>query len=176
MGGKVSLANKGGLQDGLSPLGNDVTLHIACHARAQNMGRKAAELLKLIPETPVHVIERCSGHGGVWGTMAEHFDTALKVGKPVAENALRQEAYYLVSECPLAATHIGQGVSFLSPDAQTTLHIHHPIELLALSYEKGVQTYLNYYRLKPVGWITLAKRIKRFKALHRKISNVTDPS
>ena len=35
---------------------------------------------------------------------------------------------------------------------------------------------LNYYRLKPVGWITLAKRIKRFKALHRKISNVTDPS
>ena len=36
--------------------------------------------------------------------------------------------------------------------------------------------HLNYYRLKPVGWITLAKRIKRFKALHRKISNVTDPS
>ena len=38
------------------------------------------------------------------------------------------------------------------------------------------ETILNYYRLKPVGWITLAKRIKRFKALHRKISNVTDPS
>ena len=45
--------------------------------------------------------------------------------------------------------------------------------------DKVVELYnqdLNYYRLKPVGWITLAKRIKRFKALHRKISNVTDPS
>ena len=44
-----------------------VTVHLACHARAQNMGAKAAEMLRLIPETPVDVIERCSGHGGIWG-------------------------------------------------------------------------------------------------------------
>ena len=42
--------------------------------------------------------------------------------------------------------------------------------------ESYIASFLNYYRLKPVGWITLAKRIKRFKALHRKISNVTDLS
>ena len=28
-----------------------LTVHLACHARAQNMGPKAAEMLRLIPET-----------------------------------------------------------------------------------------------------------------------------
>ena len=44
-----------------------VTVHLACHARAQNMGPKAAELIRLIPDTPVDVIERCAGHGGTDG-------------------------------------------------------------------------------------------------------------
>ena len=49
-------------------------VHLACHARAQNMGAKAAEMLRLIPETRVAVIERCSGHGGIWGARTENFD------------------------------------------------------------------------------------------------------
>jgi hypothetical protein len=47
-----------------------VTVHLACHARAQNMGPKAAEMLRLIiPDTPIDVIERCSGHGGTFGVV-----------------------------------------------------------------------------------------------------------
>src|SRR5207302_9079754 len=71
----VDIARKEGLAPGLRPLGGDVTLHIACHARAQNMGPKAADLLRLIPETPVNVIERCSGHGGPWGVLQGKFAT-----------------------------------------------------------------------------------------------------
>ena len=67
----VDVAKKDGLPDGLSPLPEGVTVHLPCHARAQNMGPKSAEMLKLIPDTPVDVIERCSGHGGTFGVLKE---------------------------------------------------------------------------------------------------------
>ena len=59
------------MPDGLQSLPEGVTVHLPCHARAQNMGPKAAEMLKLIPDTPVDVIERCSGHGGTFGVLKE---------------------------------------------------------------------------------------------------------
>ena len=74
---------KEGLPHGLTPLPEGVTVHLACHARAQNMGPKAAEMLKMIPETPVDVIERCSGHGGTFGVVKPTHDVAVKVGRPV---------------------------------------------------------------------------------------------
>ena len=40
-----------GLPPGLKPLDGGVTVHLACHARAQNMGPKAAEMLRLMPDT-----------------------------------------------------------------------------------------------------------------------------
>ncbi|MBT3307209.1 MAG: glycerol-3-phosphate dehydrogenase, partial [Alphaproteobacteria bacterium] len=106
----VDIAKKEGVCDGLAPLEGGVTVHIACHARAQNMGQKAAELLRLVPETDIAVIERCSGHGGSWGVMKENFEIALKVGKPVARDVKKQNPGHLVSECPLARDHILQGV------------------------------------------------------------------
>ena len=51
------------------------------------MGQKAAEMLRLLPDADVAVIERCSGHGGSWGFKKEHFETALKVGRPVVRQA-----------------------------------------------------------------------------------------
>ena len=65
----VDVAKKEGLPHGMKSLPEGVTVHLACHARAQNMGPKAAEMLKLIPDTPVDVIERCSGHGGTFGVV-----------------------------------------------------------------------------------------------------------
>ncbi len=51
-------------EGGLGALPGGVALHLACHARAQNMGAKAAEMLRLVPEAELAVIARCSGHGG----------------------------------------------------------------------------------------------------------------
>ena len=70
-------------------------MHLACHARAQNMGPKAAEMLRLIPKTRVAVIERCSGHGGIWGARTENFDIAVKVGKPAAQAALKNDTAHV---------------------------------------------------------------------------------
>jgi glycerol-3-phosphate dehydrogenase subunit C len=130
----VDIAKKEGLAPGMSPLGGDVTLHLACHARAQNMGPKAAEMLRLVPEAKINVIERCSGHGGSWGVMKENFETAMKVGRPVARQALREPTPFLAAECPLAGLHIKQGMEALAKDETVPDHSHHPIELLARAY------------------------------------------
>jgi glycerol-3-phosphate dehydrogenase subunit C len=129
----VDLSKKEGLTPGLTDLDGNVSLHIACHARAQNMGQKAAQMLRLIPEAQVHVVERCSGHGGSWGVMKENFDVALKVGRPVARQMVEKGSAFVVSECPLAATHIAQGMQVLTPDAPLT-QTSHPIEILAKAY------------------------------------------
>lgn len=130
----VGIAKNEGLADGLGALEGGVTVHIACHARAQNMGQKAAEMLRLIPDTQINVIERCSGHGGSWGIMKENFEVGIKVGKPVARQAAKSADKYIVSECPLARDHILQGMDRLDGDTPETTANKHPVELLAAAY------------------------------------------
>jgi glycerol-3-phosphate dehydrogenase subunit C len=130
----VDIARKEGLAPGLEPLPGGVTVHLACHARAQNVGAKAAEMLRLLPQADVAVIERCSGHGGSWGMLKENFATAIKIGQPVARQALRNARRFVSSECPLAAMHILQGMELLAEDEALPGDALHPIELFALAY------------------------------------------
>jgi glycerol-3-phosphate dehydrogenase subunit C len=132
----VDIAHKEGLAPGLSPLDGGVTVQLACHARAQNMGQKAAEMLRLLPEADVAVIERCSGHGGSWGVLKGNFETAIKVGKPVARQALKNAKPYLSSECPLAGMHIAQEMAMLAEDPSIPIpeRALHPVELMARAY------------------------------------------
>ena len=130
----VAIAKKEGLAPGLAPLPGGVSLHLACHARAQNMGAKAAEMLRLLPEPDVAIIERCSGHGGSWGVLKENFAVALKVGKPVARQAAKNDKAFVASECPLAAVHILQGMAALDGEAKPPAEAFHPIELFARAY------------------------------------------
>jgi glycerol-3-phosphate dehydrogenase subunit C len=132
----VDIYRKEGLAGGMKPLRGGVTVHIACHARAQNMGQKATEMLKLLPETEVKVIERCSGHGGSWGIMKENFEVALKVGKPVARRARENKTTFVVSECPLAREHIIQGMERVNGGETEVVvePVQHPIQLVARAY------------------------------------------
>ncbi len=98
------------------------------------MGAKAAEMLRLLPEADLAVIERCSGHGGSWGVLKENFDVALKVGKPVARQAAKNGKAFLASECPLAASHILQGMEALGGDNPAPAEAFHPIELFVRAY------------------------------------------
>ena len=114
------------------PKDSGVTVHISCHSRAQNIGHKAVELLKIIPNIKIDVIERCSGHGGSWGVKKDNFSMAIKVGKPVARKVIQNENKYLVSECPLAGVHVEQGVEKLNKNFSLNT-LSHPIELFALA-------------------------------------------
>lgn len=130
----VDIAGKEGLAQGMRPVPGGITVHMACHARAQNMGQKAAEMLRLLPEADIQVIERCSGHGGTWGIKKENFETALKVGRPVFRQARESARAFVTSECPLAGIHIAQGMEKLGGDAPAPTLIAHPIQLLARAY------------------------------------------
>jgi glycerol-3-phosphate dehydrogenase subunit C len=124
----VDVAKKHGLPAGLTGLPEGVTVHLACHARAQNMGPKAAEMLKMIPDTPVDVIERCSGHGGTFGVVKPTHDVGVKVGRPVFRAANTQARGHIVSDCPLAAIHI---VSHTETPAREP---EHPIQIMARAF------------------------------------------
>jgi len=141
----VDIAENEGLAPGLKPLDGGVALHVACHARAQNMGNKANEMMKLVPETKVTQILRCSGHGGSWGIMKENFETAIKVGRPAARQAAKTAndaaaadagaKTYLSSECPLAGEHLRQGIERLQMEQKPDfVEAPHPIELFARAY------------------------------------------
>ena len=130
----VDIAKKNGLAPGLKPMAGGVSLHISCHSRAQNMGQKAAEMLQLLPQADVKVIERCSGHGGAWGFKKQNFETALKVGKPVARTTRDAAKGFVTSECPLAGVHIAQGVEKLGGEAGKPELVRHPIQIFARSY------------------------------------------
>jgi glycerol-3-phosphate dehydrogenase subunit C len=133
----VDIAKKEGLPPGLKPLPEGVTVHLPCHARAQNMGPKAAEMLRLIPDTPIDVIERCSGHGGTFGVVKPTHAVAVKVGRPVFRSAAQQNRGHIVSDCPLAAQHIVANVQELAAKEGKTAPVkepEHPIQIMARAY------------------------------------------
>ena len=132
----VDIAKTEGLAPGLAPIEGGVTLHIACHARAQNIGRKGAEMLRQIPGLELKVIERCSGHGGSWGLHKDNFEVAMKIGAPVAKEAAKAGHGLLASECPLAGQHILQGLERVE-GATVPAESLHPIQILARAYGLG---------------------------------------
>ena len=109
-----------------------ISVHFACHARAQNMGPKALEMLKLIPEAKPALAERCSGHGGKWGIFKKNFDRAIKVGKTTGKNLMKDNPDIVVSECPLAGPHLRQVIE--ANGQEPPARIGHPIEVMAQAY------------------------------------------
>jgi len=131
----VDLNRDLGLAPGLTPVEGGITVHHSCHARAQNMGARSADMLKLIPDTQVEIVERCSGHGGTFGVMKSTRPLAVKVGRPTARQVAQKGSAELCSDCPLACKHIGQ----LLADEEATAsgpqpRQSHPIEIFARAY------------------------------------------
>ena len=127
----VDISKKEGLAPGLKEIDGGVSVHNACHARAQNMGIKARDMLKLIPNVKLDVIEKCAGHGGTFGVMKETHDLANKVGRNAARQIDNKKNKYMASDCPLAGKHLSQ----LSKDTNINHdEALHPIEIMAKAY------------------------------------------
>lgn len=107
-------------------LGN-VSYHVACHQRVQNIGPKTRQILELIPETVVKSIERCSGHDGTYAVKKESRQYANKIVAPVVRQIKQQQPDHFGSDCPVAGRHIEANLA----NGQT--HIH-PLELLCKAY------------------------------------------
>ncbi len=127
----VDISKNEGLVEGLQAIDGGVTVHHACHARAQNMGIKARDMLKLIPGIKIDVVERCAGHGGTFGVMKGTHELANKVGRPTARQIKNKNNKYMASDCPLAGKHLKQLEKDTNISNDEALH---PIELMAKSY------------------------------------------
>ena len=108
-------------------MGN-IAYHIPCHLKSLNVGYKGVALLRLIPNTKVRVVDRCSGHDGTFGVKKDTFDHAYKVGSRLFDDLKAQDADLYVSDCPLASNMIELG---------TGKQPLHPIEVLYRAYGGG---------------------------------------
>ncbi|MDN5250174.1 heterodisulfide reductase-related iron-sulfur binding cluster [Betaproteobacteria bacterium LSUCC0117] len=116
------------------PLGN-ISYQIPCHGRVQNIGRKTEEMLKMIPETALNTIERCSGHAGTYGVKKQHHQTAMKIGKPVFKAMANMKdgakPDFISSDCPLGGHHIAQGFQV---NGEVVPTLAHPLTLVRKAY------------------------------------------
>ena len=116
------------------PLGK-ISYHIPCHGRVQNIGKKTEEFLKLIPETTINTVERCSGHAGTYGVKKEHHKMAMKIGKPVAKLMANDEPDYISSDCQLAGHHIQQMMTENNLiNTAKPAQLAHPLSLACIAY------------------------------------------
>ena len=97
-------------------------------------GRRRPRCCASCPSADVDVIERCSGHGGSLGVKKENFAVALKVGRPAARQAAKDDKAYLASECPLAGAPSSARRRRRSRATTAPPETLHPIELMARAY------------------------------------------
>ncbi|HMB59330.1 MAG TPA: heterodisulfide reductase-related iron-sulfur binding cluster, partial [Xanthomonadales bacterium] len=104
-----------------------VAWHVPCHQRVQNIGPKTRDVMALIPGTEISLIERCSGHDGTYGVRASTYDKSQKIARGTISRIDRVEADYLVSDCPMAASQIAEGLELRNQE-------NNPLTLLRHAY------------------------------------------
>ena len=104
-----------------------VVWQVPCHQRVQNIGPKTKDILSLVPGTEVEMIERCSGHDGTYGVRAGTYEKSQKIARPVINRAKKAEPDYMVSDCPMAASQIANGLELKNTESN-------PLTLLRKAY------------------------------------------
>jgi Fe-S oxidoreductase len=110
------------------PIPEQVTYHTACHLRAQNIGFKSRDLMKLTG-TKVKLVQQCSGIDGMWGLRAENEQFSIPIAKKLADQIDKagggQPGNLITGDCSLANTAIAE---------QTGATPSHPISMIARAY------------------------------------------
>lgn len=104
-----------------------VAYQVPCHLRVQNIGLKTRDVLKLVPDTEIEVIERCSGHDGTYAVKQEFREASVRIAGPVVRRVGDSGCNHFTSDCPMAGDQIAHGVG-------GGLGAEHPISLLRKAY------------------------------------------
>jgi glycerol-3-phosphate dehydrogenase subunit C len=121
----AKLAVEGKLNKDFKTGAGDLSYHIPCHLRAQNVGYKTRDVLALLPDTKVKVVEECSGHDGTWAFKKANFEQSLKYGSRAFQQMAEGDPKVTCSDCPLGAIQIEQA------NGRRPLN---PMQILARSY------------------------------------------
>ena len=106
-----------------------VSYHVPCHLRVQNIGLKTRDVLKLVPDTTVDVIERCSGHNGTYAVKKEFRAASMKIARPVITRVENAKPGHYASDCPMAGQQIESGLKEMAGREP-----EHPLKLLRIAY------------------------------------------
>lgn len=101
-----------------------VTYHTPCHLRAQNIGLKSRDLIKLTG-AKVTLVQQCSGIDGMWGLRAENASISVSIAGKLADLIRKAHGDVVAGDCHLANTAITE---------QTGEEPLHPIQLIARAY------------------------------------------
>lgn len=105
-----------------------IAYHVPCHLKAQNIGFRSRDMMRLIPGAEIRTIEQCSGHDGTWAMKKEFFPLSLLAGKKAFDEMKEAEAETYATDCPLAAIQFDQAIGHRPI---------HPIQVLARAYRPG---------------------------------------
>lgn len=103
-----------------------VAYHAACHLRAQQQGYKGRDVLRLVPDTEVHMVEGCAGIDGTWGYRSENYDMARSIAGPTADKIKALGADVHIGDCTLADQ------AFVEEGIDRPIH---PMQALARAYD-----------------------------------------
>ena len=125
----LMLRHKGGKlrTDFRNSLGK-VAYHVPCHLRVQRIGLKTRDALKLVPDTTIEVIERCSGHNGTYAVKSEFHEASVKIARPVVQRVQSAAADHYASDCPMAGDQIAHGLADKGRGPE------HPLGLMRYAY------------------------------------------
>jgi Fe-S oxidoreductase len=116
---------QGKLNTQFTQSGGKIAYHLPCHLKAQNIGFKSRDLMKLIPGTTVELLDHCAAIDGTWGLKKEYFELSLKIANPLLSGIQQARPDAVVTDCPLAGLQIQQG---------TGIKPLHPVEILKKAY------------------------------------------
>lgn len=103
---------------------DSTTYHAPCHLRAQNIGLKSRDLMKLTGTT-ITVAAECSGIDGTWGLRAENFDASRKVASKLTAQIEKADSDVVAGDCSLA----NGGITLETGESPM-----HPLTLVARAY------------------------------------------
>jgi len=101
-----------------------ITYHTPCHLRAQNIGFKSRDLMKLTG-AKVKLVQQCSGIDGMWGFRAGNEDISVPIAKKLGEQIDKAGGDIVAGDCHLANTAIVE---------QTGRTAQHPLQVMARAY------------------------------------------
>ena len=101
-----------------------VTYHTPCHLKAQNIGLKSRDLIKLTG-AKVKLVQQCSGIDGMWGLRTENTDISIPIASKLGDEIRKANGDVVAGDCHLANTAITE---------QTGTAPLHPLQLVARAY------------------------------------------
>jgi Fe-S oxidoreductase len=103
-----------------------IAYHVPCHLKAQGIGFRSRDLMRLIPGVQITTVDSCTAHDGTWAMKKENFALSMKWGEKAFSAMRDANAAVMATDCPLAAVQIEQA---------TGVRPIHPIEVIARAYQ-----------------------------------------